>query len=94
MSRRRVRTLILAAIVTSFVVTATLFLALVLVDDSTRLCRRPLDEGPSDDSYDVPNQSSSVLRQVNIALASNIDHKLPVCGFVRNYTVSQKRSHL
>jgi len=76
--RRYVRTVILLLIVTSFVITAVLFLALVISDDSTRLCRGELDQVRSV-AGDVKGHSSSVLRQLNLpALASNFNDKLPV----------------
>jgi len=73
--RRRVRTLIMASVAASFVVTATLFLALIVADDSSRLCRDEIDQLQS--TGNVQGHQSSVLRQLNIALASNND-KLPV----------------
>jgi len=42
--RRRVRALIVAALAASFVVSATLLLALIATDDLSRLCRTELDQ--------------------------------------------------
>jgi len=79
--RRSVPSLILVSVAASFVVSVTLLLAVLVADDSTRLCR-----GGSEDivdqlssSSDVRRQSSSVLRQLNVVLhASNSNNKLPV----------------
>jgi len=87
--RRRVRTLIVASVATSFVVTATLFLALMIADDSTRLCRDELDQLQS--TGNVRGHQSSVLRQLNIALTSNND-KLPVIVDVNNVRTRSEKT--
>jgi len=70
--RTRVRTLIVASVGASFVVSATLFVAMIISDDSTRLCRSELDVAQPAGDGDVQGHSSSVLRQLYV------NNKLPV----------------
>jgi len=74
--RRRVRALIVGSLAATFVVSATLILAVIVADDSMRLCRG--EQGEAQLTGDVERRASSVLRQLNIALSSNVNSKLPV----------------
>jgi len=75
--RRYARKVVWAAIMGSFTVSAVLFLTLIFTDESTRLCRAGQEEVEAAGD-EKTRQSSSVLRQLNIALKSDFNNKLPV----------------
>jgi len=75
--RRCIRSLVVVSVVVSFVVSVTLLVALMVSDDSMRLCHEDVVKSSSGDAG-VQGHSSSVLRQLNIALSSPDNDPLPV----------------